>query len=251
MAKKISVGTWAYIWGGYADEPIALPVVVKKLQEYKFDGVELGIFAPHLSLDDAKDLNKVREVKKLLDDHGLAVSGIAADLGKTPPMLASLPDYLDNVLRHVEICEILGTKKLRTDTIVPPTEIPGGMDYETCFWRTAHTFREASKVTGAHGIDFIWEFEPGFLFNKPSEIIRMCYTVGHKNFGVLFDSCHAHMCAVVRRAADGREGNAARRRGAVRPHADRLDQARPLHRQRRDAAPRRYLNPCAVRQGHP
>ena len=52
--KKISVGTWAYIWGGYADKPIALPVVVKKLQEYKFDGVELGIFAPHLSLDDAK-----------------------------------------------------------------------------------------------------------------------------------------------------------------------------------------------------
>ena len=158
--KKISVGTWAYIWGGYADEPIALPVVVEKLQEYKFDGVELGIFAPHLSLDDAADLNKVREVKKLLDDHGLGVSGIAADLGKTPPMLASLPDYLDNVLRHVEICEILGTKKLRTDTIVPPTEIPGGMDYETCFWRTAHAFREASKVTGAHGIDFIWEFDP-------------------------------------------------------------------------------------------
>ena len=92
MAKKVSVGTWAYIWGGYADKPIDLPVVAKRLQEYKFDGVELGIFAPHLSLDDAQDLNKVREVKKLLDDHGLAVSGIAADLGKTPPMLASLPD---------------------------------------------------------------------------------------------------------------------------------------------------------------
>jgi sugar phosphate isomerase/epimerase len=25
----------------------------------------------------------------------------------------------------------------------------------------------------------------------------MCYAVGHPNFGVLFDSCHAHMCAVV------------------------------------------------------
>jgi sugar phosphate isomerase/epimerase len=195
--KKISVGTWAYIWGGYSDAPIPLEDVVKGLQAMKFDGVELGIFAPHISLADAKDLNKVREVKKLLDDHGLGVSGIAADFGKTPPMLASLPDYLDTVLQHVEICEILGTKKMRTDTIVPPTEIPGGMDYETCFWRTAHAFREASKVTGSHGIDFIWEFEPGFLFNKPSEIVRMCYAVGHKSFGVLFDSCHAHMCAVV------------------------------------------------------
>ena len=95
MSKKISVGTWAYIWGGYADKPIDLPVVAKKLQEYKFDGVELGIFAPHLSLDDARDPKKVREVKKILDDHGLGVSAIAADLGATPPPYASLPDYID------------------------------------------------------------------------------------------------------------------------------------------------------------
>ena len=123
MAKKISVGTWAQIRGGYADEPIALPVVVEKLQQYGFDGVELGIFAPHLSLDDAKDLNKVREVKKLLDDHGLAVSGIAADLGKTPPMRASPPDYLDDVLRHVEICQDPRHDKLCCDTSAP-IEIP-------------------------------------------------------------------------------------------------------------------------------
>ena len=43
----------------------------------------------------------------------------------------------------------------------------------------------------------IWEFEPGFLFNKPSEVVRMVYAVDHPNFTVLFDSCHAHMCAVV------------------------------------------------------
>ena len=61
----------------------------------------------------------------MLDDHGLGVSGIAADLGNMPPTCASLPDYLDVVLRHVEICQILGTNKLRTDTIVPTTEIPG------------------------------------------------------------------------------------------------------------------------------
>ena len=115
--KKISVGTWAYNWGGYADEPIALDVVAKKLQEYKFDGVELGIFGPHLSTDDAKDLNKVRAVKQLLDDHGLGVSGIAADFGKVPPMLASIPDYLDTVLHNVAICEVLGAKKMRTDTM--------------------------------------------------------------------------------------------------------------------------------------
>ena len=195
--KKISVGTWAYIWGGYADKPIDLPVVAKKLQEYKFDGVELGIFAPHLSLDDARDPKKVREVKKMLDDHGLEVSAIAAALGNVPPPYASLPDYIDAVLRHVEICQILGTNKMRTDTIVDTSKIPQGHEYETAFWRTAHLFRIAADAAGKHGVQFIWEFEPEFFVNKPSQIVRMCNAVGHPNFGVLFDSCHAHMVGVV------------------------------------------------------
>lgn len=43
----------------------------------------------------------------------------------------------------------------------------------------------------------IWEFEPGFLFNKPSEVVRMVYKVDHPNFSILFDTCHAHMSAVL------------------------------------------------------
>lgn len=43
----------------------------------------------------------------------------------------------------------------------------------------------------------MWEFEPGFAFNKPSEIIRLVDEVGHKNFSILFDTCHAHLCAAV------------------------------------------------------
>ena len=45
-----------------------------------------------------------------------------------------------------------------------------------------------------------WEFEPGFLFNKPSEVLKIVDGVrgkGNNNFGVLYDTCHAHMCATV------------------------------------------------------
>ena len=42
---------------------------------------------------------------------------------------------------------------------------------------------------------------PGFPINKPSEILRLVHTVRDElenpNFGVLFDSCHAYMCAVI------------------------------------------------------
>jgi sugar phosphate isomerase/epimerase len=43
----------------------------------------------------------------------------------------------------------------------------------------------------------VWEFEPGFIFNKPSEVVKMLEDVGEANFTALFDCCHAYMCSVV------------------------------------------------------
>jgi sugar phosphate isomerase/epimerase len=195
--KKISVGAWAYIWGGYAEEPVPLTTVVKRLQELKFDGVELAAFPPHLAPKDFPTQAKRKEIKKLLDDHGLEVSGLAADFGEVPPPLAKPTDYIEVVKTNLDICHDLDIPKLRVDTISPPTEIPGGMDYETCFWRVAQVWNRAARVCANEGIKLVWEFEPGFLFNKPSEVIRMAYAVDHPNFTVLFDSCHAYMCSVI------------------------------------------------------
>ena len=43
----------------------------------------------------------------------------------------------------------------------------------------------------------VWEFEPGFWLNKPSEVKKTVEAVGHDNFKVLFDTSHAYMGAVV------------------------------------------------------
>lgn len=195
--KKISIGAWAYIWGGYQEAPIPLPTVLKKLQELKFDGVELAAFPPHLDPAEYNTRAKRLEIKKMLDDHGLAVSGLAANFSAVPPALVSPTQYIEVVMTNLDICHDLNIPKLRVDTISPPTEIPGGMDYETCFWRVAQVFHRAAEVCAREGVKLIWEFEPGFLFNKPSEVVRMVYAVDHPNFSVLFDSCHAYMCAVV------------------------------------------------------
>ena len=52
--KKIAVGAWAYIWGGYEEAPIPLETVAKGLKDLKFDGIELAAFPPHL---DPADFN--------------------------------------------------------------------------------------------------------------------------------------------------------------------------------------------------
>jgi sugar phosphate isomerase/epimerase len=43
----------------------------------------------------------------------------------------------------------------------------------------------------------VWEFEPGFVFNKPSEVLALHGRVGHPNFRLVFDTSHAYMCSVV------------------------------------------------------
>ena len=68
------------------------------------------------------------------------------------------------------MCLEMGIPKLRVDAVDPPTVVPGGMDYETCFWRTAQMWHRAAEVAGRMGVKFVWEFEPGILFNNPSEV---------------------------------------------------------------------------------
>lgn len=195
--KKISVGTWAYIWGGYEDDPIPFPKVVKDLAEMGFDGIEFGAFPPHYGPEDYDNREKRMEIKKLLDDHGLGLSGLAGAFWGLGPATTEPDVYMDMVKRQLAICSDMGINKLRVDNVDPPNEIPGGLDYETAFGRIAEIYNKAAEACAAEGVKLVWEFEPGFLFNKPSEIVRMVNAVDHPNFGVLFDSCHAHMCSVV------------------------------------------------------
>jgi sugar phosphate isomerase/epimerase len=192
MTKKSSIGGWAYIWGGYSEEPIPLEDVVIKLSELGFDGIEMAAFPPHL---EPNTREKRIEVKKMFDKHNLKISGLAAPFPS--PATSKDEEYLEAVKKNLEVCIDMDIPKLRVDTVDPPTGIPGGMDYETCFAKVASVWNEAAGVCEKEGVKLIWEFEPGFLFNKPSEVVRMAYKVDHPNFSILFDSCHAYMCAVM------------------------------------------------------
>ena len=44
---RLSIGSWAYCFGPYKDNPVPFDTVIDKLGELAFDGVELGGFPPH------------------------------------------------------------------------------------------------------------------------------------------------------------------------------------------------------------
>src|SRR5262249_30418274 len=131
-----------------------------------------------------------------LQDKHLGVSGYAADFTTVNPLAAhNSRRYLDLFRRQLEMCVDLTSPTLRVDTIAAPGSIDD-REYNACFDRLAALWRESAEIAQAAGIRMVWEFEPGFAFNKPSEILALHRRVNHPNFRILFDTCHAYMCAV-------------------------------------------------------
>src|SRR5262249_5713280 len=136
-------------------------------------------------------------------DHGLEFSGLAADLWSQK--LWSVEDqgpFIAAFAKNLFFAEDLGIKTIRVDTVEPVTRVKEtGIDPKVIFDRCVRAFDLCSNLAANRGINICWEFEPGFPINKPSEILGLVKAVhddlGNKNFGVLYDTCHAHMCATV------------------------------------------------------
>jgi sugar phosphate isomerase/epimerase len=198
--KQLSIGTWAYIFN--QEVPTNdFHEILHKLQHLGYDGVELGGFNPHPGPDTYSREQRI-ELRKEVADHGLRISALAADLWSQK--LWTVEDsgpYIAAFARNVFFADDLGIDTIRVDTVEPVTEVKkSGIDPKVIFDRVVKAFDLCSRLAADRGIRICWEFEPGFPINKPSEIVALVDAVrakGNSNFGVLYDTCHAHMCAEV------------------------------------------------------
>ena len=209
--KKLSIGSWAYTFGPYTDKPIPFDTVVKTLGELGFDGIEIGGFRPHIYPDDYPMKADRDAVKQMLKDAKLKVSGLAADFwGLSDPSCGCPPanpeteaKYLNIFKKNLQLCLDLGSPAIRVDTVEPPDAYAGAARAKA-MKQITKVWKKCAEIAADFGVKVTFEFEPGFLFNKPSEIIKIVDKVNHDNFGVMFDACHAHMCAVVAARQPGR-----------------------------------------------
>lgn len=195
MRKKISVGSWAYVMGAFASNPISLPTVCEELGKIGFDGISLGGFKPHAHPDDYATPGLKEGLKKLLADNGLEVADFAADLWSVNPLL-QIEEYFKLYENNIRFMVDMGFKTIRIDSGAPPV-LPEGMDYDTARAKTVGMFKKCAQIAAKEDIEVVWEFEPGFIFNKPGEVLGIVNEVAEPNFKILFDTCHAHMGAVV------------------------------------------------------
>ncbi len=195
--KRTSIGSWAYTIGPYADNPVDFETVCTKLKALGFDGVELGGFPPHPNPDDLPEKSQRDELVSQMKGFGLSFSGLAANLwGEKLINTNDQTDYINEFTKNAIFCEDIGIQGIRVDCVQPPT-ILDEVDYDTAFKRVTETWKKCSDIAADHGLYVTWEFEPGFAFNKPSDVPKIHDAVDKPNFGLQYDTCHGQMVSVV------------------------------------------------------
>jgi len=211
---KISIGSWAYTIGPWAAHPVPFDTVLEKLKALRFDGVELGAFPPHPNPGNPNgpdsewpgampEKPQRAELRARMKEIGLEFSGIAANLWGEKLINTDDPSkYIQEFRRNAEFAADLGIPAVRVDTVQPPA-ILREIDPRTAMERVVAAWKACCDIAADFGVDVVWEFEPGFAFNKPSEIVRIHDAVDKPNFGLLYDTCHGQMTGVVGARQEG------------------------------------------------
>ena len=218
---RMSIGSWAFSFGPFESDPWSFQRVLQYTADAGFDGIEINGFKPHPDPESYDTPAKCRQLMDEIGGYGLGVSGYAPSFADTPPSEVAEHEYIREMTKSVQLCERCSIGALRVDTASPPSELATG-EYEERFSRLANTWHSAAEICEKSGVLLVWEFEPGFWLNKPSEVLRLYDAVGHKNFKILFDTSHAYMGAVVCARHTGAPEKLA---GGVREYAEKLGNA--------------------------
>jgi len=197
MSVKVSVGSSAFIFGEYESHPVPLNTLIERLEELNFQGIELVGTKPYADPDEVSSRSERKTLSKMFSEHGIEISNYGADFKERSPASSDpeeRADYKKLFTKNLAFCVDCNIPSMRVDTVDEPP-LRQGVMYDDAWKRFVDTWQEGAEQAQKEGVLIVWEFEPGFQFNRPSEIIRMVEDVCHPNFKLLFDSCHAHMCA--------------------------------------------------------
>ncbi len=194
--SKLALGSWAFVVGPYEREPWSFERVLHFAADVGYEGIEISGFHPHPHCGVFDSDEKCAALRSHLDELNLGISGYAPDLREFPPAFMKTVDYLEVIEKCLRFCNRMEIPVLRVDTVSPPAELDD-TTYSRIFASLVDTWQAAAEICRQAGVILVWEFEPGFWLNKPSEVLNLLNAVNHSHFKVLFDTSHAYMGAVV------------------------------------------------------
>ncbi len=193
---NFSIGSWAFSFGPFENAPWSFDKFLQFTAEAGYDGIEINGFHPHPHPDIYNTELKCKDLKKYISGLGLGISGYAPDFRDVPPAEVTKAAFLNEVDKCLRFCNHMEIDILRVDTISPPDELSDEV-YKRRFENLSESWHAAGKICQDAGVKMVWEFEPGFWLNKPSEVKAILEAVNHSHFKALFDTSHAYMGAVI------------------------------------------------------
>lgn len=194
--KRLALSLGAFIRGPYTDRPFAFEACLAHSRETGYEGVELGARAPHPTPESCATPEERAAVRNALADAGLTLTGISTDFHGVSPFDELPTAYIERFAINLAFAADLGARVFRVDTVMPPQSI-APTDERRALERLVETWKACARNAAERGVRVVWEFEPCFAFNKPSQIEQVVRAVDEPNFGVLFDTCHAHTVAAL------------------------------------------------------
>lgn len=193
---RLALGSWAFSFGPFAGRPWEFESVCRFAADSGYTGVEINGFRPHPHHHDFMNGAEVAALRDLVQTVGLTPIVYAPDLTAVPPCDVPAELYLGEIDIARAFCELMGIGLLRIDTVSPPAVMSRDA-YSRRLERLVGTWAAAARRCAESGITLVWEFEPGFWLNRPSEVRGLVDAINEPAFRILFDSSHAYTGAVV------------------------------------------------------
>ena len=196
---RIALSTWTFVMPPYDESPEAFESVLDGAARLGYDGVEVGLFAPHPTVADLATKDRRDAYREAIESRGLGIAGVVANFDGCPSILTSADNspFLAALDAQLDVCADIGADVIRLEiTDAPP--VMGEVDRDLAHARLVETWMEAARHGEARGVRVGWEFEPGTPFNAPSEIVRVAEDVDHPWFGIIYDTTQAHNCTLGR-----------------------------------------------------
>ena len=191
--KRISIGSWSFSLGPFADKPVPWTELLLRLKQLGYDGIEVAGFSIHPRPENQGTKEDRDWIKHEAAGIGIAFPSYIPDLWSERIIdTDDTSGYLHAFRRGLEFATDIGAKALCIDTLARPNVFEE-VDYETAVKRLTTVWKRCAKEAAEHGLYIGWEFEPVYAFNKPSEVVRIVEEVNEENFGILFDACLAEM----------------------------------------------------------
>ena len=191
---KIGAASWSYVGSTGND----FDATFKSLVKSGIEGIELSGSKNHHHPDNYPTKKNRNDFVNKLESLGLSICCYYARTDEIPPTTKDESEkhlYLDHIQRSIDFCIDCQIPTIRVDTAMRPPYRES--DFEDAKARTVELWKMSAEKAADAGLSIAWEFEPGFVFNKPHDIIDIVHRIDAPNFGVMFDTSHSNMCASV------------------------------------------------------